>query len=155
MSNRTARLVATWFGCGYAPLAPGTVGSLGAIAIAWPALELTQLPPWSLLILVTAALAPAIQAAGLTATAVRMKDPGVIVIDEVLGQWLALSGAVRLNAKSVLAALLLFRLFDIWKPPPVRRLESMAGGTGIVADDLMAGCYAALVLLLAGCFNLY
>jgi phosphatidylglycerophosphatase A len=101
------------------------------------------------------ALFPAIRAAGAVAAAMNTKDPGVIVIDEVLGQWVALAGALRVNAKSVIAAFLLFRLFDIWKPPPVRRLEALAGGSGIVADDLMAGGYAALVLLLAGCFNLY
>jgi phosphatidylglycerophosphatase A len=54
-----------------------------------------------------------------------------------------------------LAAFALFRLFDIWKPTPVRQLEALPEGTGVMADDLMAGCYAALVLFLAGCFNLY
>jgi phosphatidylglycerophosphatase A len=78
-----------------------------------------------------------------------------VVIDEVVGQWLTLAGARPLNWKSFLAAFVLFRLFDIWKPAPVRQLESLQGGAGIVADDLMAGVYAALVLFLAGCFNLY
>ena len=78
-----------------------------------------------------------------------------MVVDEVVGQWLTLAGARTLNWKSYLAAFLLFRLFDIWKPPPVRQLESLPGGVGIVADDLMAGLYAALVLFVAGCFNLY
>jgi phosphatidylglycerophosphatase A len=73
----------------------------------------------------------------------------------VLGQWVALACACRYNWKSYLAAFLLFRLFDIWKPPPVRQLEALPGGIGIVADDLMAGAYAALVLFPAGCFNLY
>jgi phosphatidylglycerophosphatase A len=57
--------------------------------------------------------------------------------------------------KSYVTAFALFRLFDIWKPPPVRQLEALPEGTGIVADDVMAGCHAALVLFLAGCFNLY
>jgi len=78
-----------------------------------------------------------------------------VVIDEVLGQWLTLAGAAALNWKSWLAAFLLFRLFDIWKPFPVRQLEALPGGWGIVADDLMAGLYGALVLFAAGCFNLY
>ncbi len=77
-----------------------------------------------------------------------------MVVDEVVGQWLTLAGARTLNWKSYLAAFLLFRLFDIWKPPPVRQLEALPGGVGIVADDLMAGLYAALVLFAAGCFNL-
>ena len=81
--------------------------------------------------------------------------PRLVVVDEVLGQWLALAGARPLNLKSWLGAFVLFRLFDIWKPPPVRQLEVLPRGTGIVADDLMAGAYAALVLFVAGCFNLY
>ena len=103
--------------------------------------------------------APAIWAAGETARQAKMKDPRFVVVDEVVGQWLALAGARALNSKANwiawLAAFLLFRLFDIWKPVPVRQLESLPGGAGIVADDLMAGLYAALVLFLAGWFNLY
>ena len=78
-----------------------------------------------------------------------------MVVDEVLGQWITLVGALALNWKSWLAAFFLFRLFDIWKPPPVRQLEALPSGTGIVADDVMAGVYGALVLFLMGCFNLY
>ena len=84
-----------------------------------------------------------------------LKDPQIVVIDEVLGVWLALAGATVLNWKSFLGAFALFRLFDIWKPQPVRKLEQLGGGLGIVADDLMAGVYAALVLFTAGWFNLY
>ena len=101
------------------------------------------------------ATAPSIWAAGVTALAVNKKDPGLIVVDEVVGQWLALAGARSLNLKSWIGAFVLFRLFDIWKPAPVRNLEKFPGGRGIVADDLMAGVYAALVLFIAGCFNLY
>ena len=64
-------------------------------------------------------------------------------------------GARTLNWKSYLAAFALFRLFDIWKPPPVRQLEALPGGLGINVDDVMAGVYAALVLFAAGWFNLY
>ena len=78
-----------------------------------------------------------------------------MVVDEVIGQWTALAGAATLNWKSWLAAFLLFRLFDIWKPFPIRKLESLPGGTGIVMDDVMACIYAALVLFTAGWFNLY
>jgi len=83
------------------------------------------------------------------------KDPGLVVIDEVVGQWITLAGAATLNWKSWLAAFLLFRAFDIFKPPPVRQLEALPGGTGIVMDDCMAGVYGALVLFAAGWFNLY
>jgi phosphatidylglycerophosphatase A len=78
-----------------------------------------------------------------------------VVVDEVIGQWIALAGARALNWKSYLAAFALFRLFDIWKPAPVRQLERLPGGWGINADDVMAGLYAALVMWTAGCFNLY
>ena len=114
-ANKLSRVIATWVGCGYAPVAPGTE----------------------------------------TARAVRMKDPGFVVVDEVIGQWIAIAGAHSVNWKSYLGAFALFRLFDIWKPPPVRQLEALPEGLGIVADDAMAGVYAALVLFLAGWFNWY
>ena len=69
-----------------------------------------------------------------------------MVVDEVIGQWISLAGARTLNWKTYLAAFALFRLFDIWKPPPVRQLEALPGRLGINADDAMAGIYAALVL---------
>jgi len=72
-----------------------------------------------------------------------------------VGQWLTLAGATSLSWKANLAAFVLFRLFDVWKPFPVRQAERLPGGWGIVADDAMAGLYGALVLFGAGCFNLY
>jgi phosphatidylglycerophosphatase A len=147
--------LATWFGCGYSPVAPGTAGSVGALL---PAVLLAEYAGWRPLhfgALALAALAPAIWAADRTARHYGKKDPGLVVIDEVLGQWVAISGATALNWKSWLAAFLLFRIMDICKPAPVRRLEALPGGTGIVADDVMAGLYGALVLFAAGCFNFY
>jgi phosphatidylglycerophosphatase A len=155
MTNKLATLLATWFGCGYAPAAPGTAGSLAALAIAALLVHYAGWGPLHFAVLSAAALAPAIWAAGNTAARLNLKDPGVIVVDEVLGQWVALAGARPLNWKSMLAAFALFRLFDIWKPQPVRALEAVRGGAGIVLDDIGAGIYAALVLFLAGCFNLY
>lgn len=154
-SNRTATLLATWFGCGFSPVAPGTVGSLGALLPAYFVFTSQQLHPSLLLIPAVLLTAPAIRAASIVARERSLKDPQIIVVDEVLGQWIAMAGAPVLNWKSALAAFALFRLFDIWKPPPVRQLESLREGTGIVADDLMAGVYAALVLFSLGCFNLY
>ncbi|MBZ5596204.1 MAG: phosphatidylglycerophosphatase A [Acidobacteriia bacterium] len=155
MKTKAANLIATWFGCGYAPAGPGTAGSLAALAIAWLLVRYGGWQPLWFVALVLVATAPSIWAADVTARALNQKDPGVVVVDEVLGQWLALAGARTLNVKSWLGAFLLFRLFDIWKPVPVRNLEKLPGGAGIVADDLMAGLYAALVLSLTGCFNLY
>ena len=77
-----------------------------------------------------------------------------VVIDEVLGQWVALAGMPAFTPAACIGAFALFRLFDIWKPWPVRELESLPEGWGSNADDLMAGIYAALVLFVAGWFNL-
>jgi phosphatidylglycerophosphatase A len=149
-----ANLLSSWFGCGYAPFAPGTAGSAAA-AIIGAGLVYAGLAWWGFLILAAALWFPAVWSARVTAQAMGVKDPGCVVVDEVLGQWIALAGARAYNWKSFLAAFLLFRLFDIWKPAPVRQLEALPGGIGINADDAMAGIYAALVLFAAGCFNLY
>jgi phosphatidylglycerophosphatase A len=150
-----AALLATWFGCGLSPKAPGTVGALGALLPAVLFLRATNVPPLTLLLPVLLLTWPAIWASDRVADERGLKDPQIVVIDEVLGQWIALAGATTTNWKSIVAAFVLFRVFDITKPQPVRMLESLPGGTGIVADDLMAGIYAALVLFAAGCFNLY
>ena len=153
--NRAADAISTWFGCGYSPVAPGTAGAAAAIGIALLIEHFAAWKPGWFAVLAIGASVPGIWAAGVTARQRGVEDPGFVVVDEVAGQWLALAGAVTLNWKSYLAAFALFRLFDIWKPAPVRQLEALPGGWGIVADDLMAGLYAALVLFLAGCFNLY
>jgi phosphatidylglycerophosphatase A len=150
-----ARLLATWFYCGYAPKGPGTAGSLAAVVIAWFLHEYAGLGPLGFAILALALTGPAIWAAEVTARETGLKDPQIVVVDEVVGQWIAIAGASQLNWKSWCAAFALFRAFDIWKPPPVRQLERLHGGTGIVLDDAMAGIYAALVMSAAGWFNLY
>jgi phosphatidylglycerophosphatase A len=147
-------LIGTWFRCGYSPKAPGTVGSLAAMLIAWP-LWLYGFNNIRFAVLSVAALWPAIHAAGVVARETGRKDPQIVVVDEVLGQWLALGGAIRLNWRSFLLAFVLFRLFDILKPPPIRLMERIPGGAGIVLDDMGAGIYAALVLFTMGWFNLY
>jgi phosphatidylglycerophosphatase A len=151
----TSELIATCLGCGYSPVAPGTAGSLAALAVAVPLHRFAGISGWEFAALAALGFAPAVWAATETARAVKAKDPGIVVIDEVIGQWVALAGAQVFNWKSCLAAFVLFRLFDIWKPAPVRQLENLPEGLGIVADDAMAGIYAALVLLAAGWFNLY
>jgi phosphatidylglycerophosphatase A len=153
--NRLADLISTWFGCGYAPAAPGTAGSLGGLAVAVVLHEFAGFAWWHFLLLAAAGFTPAVWAATRTARALRVKDPGMVVVDEVIGQWITLAGALTLNWKSYAAAFLLFRLFDIWKPAPVRQLEKLPEGLGIVADDAMAGCYAAVLLWLGGYFHLY
>jgi phosphatidylglycerophosphatase A len=150
-----ARLLGTFFFLGNVPKAPGTAGSLGALAVAWVLHEYLNISGAYIGLLGLLLMAPAIWASARIASDTGNKDPQIVVIDEVVGQWITLAGAVTLNGKSWIAAFALFRLFDIWKPPPVRQLERIPGGTGIVLDDAMAGIYAALVLYFAGWFNLY
>lgn len=150
--RKPAFLFATWFGCGLSPKAPGTVGSLAAVILAWP-LSRAGFGPLGFLILSLVLLYPAIQAAGFVARETGGKDPQIVVIDEVLGQWLTLAGALRFDLWTLALGFGLFRLFDIWKPPPIRLIEQAPGGSGIVLDDMMAGAYAALVLFLVGWFN--
>ena len=150
-----ARLLGTFFYIGYIPGGPGTAGSLGALALAWVLHDYLNISGAYIGFLGLLLMAPAIWAAGRMAQDTGNKDPQIVVIDEVVGQWITLAGATTLNGKSWIAAFALFRLFDIWKPPPVRHLERIPGGTGIVLDDAMAGIYAALVLYFAGWFNLY
>jgi phosphatidylglycerophosphatase A len=136
---------ATFFGAGYFPKGPGTAGSVAAILLAWP-LMLAGFTNVSFALLAMMALYPAIRASGIVATESGRKDPQIVVIDEVLGQWLTLGGALRLNWRSLLLALALFRFFDILKPPPIRLIERIPGGAGIVLDDMMAGVFGAVVL---------
>ena len=148
MKNNLASLFATFFGCGRSPLAPGTVGSLAAILIAWP-LSRIGFGPWHFLILTLVLLYPAILSAGIVATSTGRKDPQIVVIDEVLGQWLTLAGAARLNLTTFVLAFALFRLFDIWKPPPIKMFEQrLKGGFGVMFDDLVAAAYAYLVMII-------
>jgi phosphatidylglycerophosphatase A len=153
-ANPFARLIATWFGCGLSPWAPGTAGSAAALAIAIALHHYLGFGRWHFLAMAALLALPAVWSAGVAARDAGVEDPGFVVVDEVLGQWITLAGAAAYNWKSYLAAFALFRLFDIWKPFPVRQLEALPGGLGINADDAMAGLYAALVLFLAGCFNL-
>jgi len=150
-----AKILATWFGCGYFPWGPGTAGSLAAIVIAAALQEWLHAGRFILLALVVILFWPAVWASNLTARALGNPDPKQVVIDEVLGQWFTLAGASALSWKSFAAALVLFRLFDIWKPWPVRNFEELPEGWGIVSDDLAAGLYGALILYIGGAFKLY
>jgi phosphatidylglycerophosphatase A len=155
MRSKAAFAAATWFGSGYAPVAPGTAGSLAALLIAiglrhWLGLSALWIGALGILL-----IGPGIWAAGVVAKEIGRTDPQIIVIDEVVGQWITIAGAGTLNWKSWLGAFALFRVLDMWKPWPARQLEALHGGTGIVADDVMAGIYGALVLFAAGYLNFY
>ena len=149
-----AYAVATWFGCGYAPVAPGSVGSLAAVAIAIAVHAYAGAGRGTFALLAALTLFPGIWAAGVVETHQQRRDPGIVVVDEVIGQWITMVGISTLNWKSCLAAFLAFRIFDVWKPPPVRKLERLAGGFGIVADDVMAGLYGALAIVLLDRFRI-
>jgi phosphatidylglycerophosphatase A len=147
--------IATWFGCGYFPWGPGTVGSLAGLLIyVWLHLSLGA-GRLTLLILIAVLTPIGIWASTRAAKIVQRKDPGLVVVDEVLGQWVTLLGATSFNVRSVIAAFVLFRLFDIWKPWPVRQFETLPEGVGIVADDLAAGIYGALILYIGGVLRLF
>lgn len=153
--RRLALLLATWFGCGYWPWGPGTAGSLAAVAIVALLHFYAGYGRLVLLVLIAVLLVPSIWASTQTARLLNRKDPGSVVIDEVLGQWLTLLGATALNWKTLVAGFILFRVFDIWKPWPVRNFEKLPEGTGIVVDDLAAGVYGALILYIGSRFGLY
>jgi phosphatidylglycerophosphatase A len=146
-----ARGIATWFGCGYWRWGPGTLGAAAAILIA----VLFSWPPPAIGLAAVCLLLPAVWASGVECVTCGRKDPGHVVVDEVVGQWITLAGAPVLDWKWCVAAFVLFRLFDIWKPPPVRQLEALPGGVGIMADDVMAGLYGASVLLVTRWLNLW
>jgi phosphatidylglycerophosphatase A len=147
-------LLATWFGCGYSPAAPGTAGSAAGILIAWLWISQAGLSPLWLIPLTVAMTPLAIWAADATARDVGREDPGLVVIDEVLGQWLTASAIGHATWQSYVLAFALFRIFDITKPWPIRKLERLHGGLGIVADDLLAGVYGAIVIFAARQFKL-
>ena len=134
-----AGAIATWFGCGHVPIAPGTVGSAAALGVAILMHLYCGSGRGTFLLFAAILLLPGIWAADVVAKREQSKDPRMVVVDEVIGQWITLAGAATLNWKSWLAAFLLFRILDVWKPPPVRQLEAMPGGIGIVADDVKAG----------------
>jgi phosphatidylglycerophosphatase A len=137
-----ARLVATWFGCGYSPLAPGTVGTLGTLPLCWALFQLGPVAYWSVTIALTAL---GVWASTRTAEDLGVEDPSMVVIDEVSGTLIAvglgLLGGLWVAALSVP----LFRLFDIWKPGPIDDAQSLPKGWGIMADDVLAGIAAGLL----------
>lgn len=137
--------IATFFGAGLGRPGPGTWGSVAAVLL-WAAFAALAHPgPEALGIALLAGVVLSaglgVPAAGIAARESGRHDPGFVVIDEVAGQWIALIGS-PFDWRHALLGLLLFRLFDITKPFPVRRLERLSGGWGIVFDDLAAGLYA-------------
>ena len=146
-----ARMTATFFGSGYLRPGPGSWGSAATVLLWWAIVHYFRLAPaqqpYVCAGLAAVAVVVGIPAATLVARAAAKKDPQFVVIDETAGQLITLMGA-PVAWKSLLAGFILFRAFDIVKPPPIRLLERLPEGTGIVVDDLGAGIYALIALQL-------
>ena len=140
-----AVLVATAGGAGRVPIAPGTAGS--AVGLALYLVSKNAPGIWQVS-LCLAIVVVGIWASGVAAREFGSKDPGAVVIDEVAGQLVTLL-LIPLNVTGAVAGFFIFRLFDIIKPWPANRLESLPGGLGVMADDLMAAIYGNLLLRIA------
>ena len=142
--NRALMILATLGPVGFLQPAPGSWGSAVAVVLA---AILAILSTWLLEIATLLVCLLGVLAAGRYQTVTSRHDAPEVVIDEVAGQWIALL-AVPLDWRWYLLAFLLFRLFDILKPGPVRMAENLPGGIGVMADDIVAGMLAAACLLL-------
>ena len=143
--------LSTFFGAGYLKPGPGTYASTFTVLL-WFAAASLFAPSRLTLSIATVIAALLITSAGIPASTITAresshKDPGFVVIDEVAGQLFALILATP-DWRHAALDLLLFRLFDIWKPWPIRRLETLPAGTGIMLDDVAAGLLALLTGLL-------
>ena len=142
--NRVALLLATAGYVGFFPIAPGTAGSAAGLVV-YAAIRASHNPALEIAALV-AILAVGIWSAGVVERTLG-KDPGPVVIDEVLGMLVTLA-FLNAGIAGVLVGFFVFRVFDVLKPFPAGRLEHLHGGSGIMLDDVMAGIYANLVLRL-------
>lgn len=145
----------TFFGAGLLQPGPGTYGSCAAVLVWYLAAHLFQ-PSFVALAAGTTIAAIIVTLAGIPAATVvaresGRKDPGMVVIDEAAGQLLALI-AIKPDWRHAVISLLLFRIFDILKPPPVRQLERLPEGTGIMMDDVAAGLLALVCAQIIGLF---
>ena len=143
-------MIATGLGVGHFPYGPGTMGALLAILIWYPITTMANHTTW---FLITLALILAFTLLGAWSSTVTERywgeDPSRVVIDEVVGQWITLLAVPAVFSWwHVLAAFVLFRFFDIVKPLGVRKMENFKNGWGIMADDILAGCYGAILIYL-------
>lgn len=119
------------------------------VPLGWNATALSSLRLSGLLLLVVALALAGVWAATRTERLLGRKDPGVVVIDEVAGQLMTfLFVPTGAGSWAIVVGFLAFRAFDIWKPYPIRRLEALESGLGIMADDLLAGAYACVIVSL-------
>ena len=144
-AGRISWALATWFGCGLAPVAPGTAGAIGAL----PLYVLTMYfgGRAGLVVVMAVVTGVGIWAASRVARELGKKDPQLVVVDEVAGMLVTMLPVQAVSTRAVVAGLVLFRFFDIVKPWPVRAFEKLPGGWGIVLDDVAAGLLGALVMI--------
>ncbi len=151
--DRAAYLIATGGGAGFAPIASGTIGSLEGVAVFLATLSLDLGGVGHIILLAALSLSSfsiGVWASSRVCALSGAKDPGQIVIDEVSGQLIALTPlAAGPSIEGVVIGFVLFRLFDVFKPYPIYKLERLRGGLGVMSDDLLAGIYTA-VLVWAG-----
>ncbi|GBD39314.1 Phosphatidylglycerophosphatase A [bacterium HR37] len=127
---------------GYSPVAPGTVGTIGAVFLLF-ALSMFSLEVYFFFLI--GFIIFSIWVSGRASCLLGAEDPRQVVIDEVCGYMVTMS-FLPLSLTNMVIGFFLFRFFDVVKPPPLRRLESLKGGVGIVADDICAGVYANFIL---------
>lgn len=137
-------ILATGFGVGFVPKAPGTFGSLWGLALAW---GIQHLPAWGQYAAPVVCFAIGIPICGIAARRMGLKDPGAIVFDEIAA-FSVVFLFVPINLVTAVVGFVLFRLFDISKPWPVKQAEKFPGGLGIMADDFAAAVYAGGLLWL-------
>lgn len=149
VKNRMIKILATGFGAGLSPIAPGTVGTLVGVLICLLFMPFPR-SLWFLFVLVFLALS--IYIAGEAEKIYLKKDDQRIVIDEIIGLQIAML-PVAINILNLCIAFILFRFFDILKPFPIGNLQGLPGGWGVVADDVAAGIYAAVFMVLLKLFG--
>ena len=134
--------------CGFlgcSPFAPGTVGTLGGVAIAWALAGTGQYLLWT--VLASAVIYLVGRSLGdWSESYAGKKDPGIFVLDEVIGYLVTLMWVTGPSLLALVVAFFVFRFFDIVKPPPGRKLEALGGGDGILLDDVAAGVYGLAVM---------
>ncbi|HEX4942962.1 MAG TPA: phosphatidylglycerophosphatase A [Usitatibacteraceae bacterium] len=141
-----AHFIALGFGAGLSPRAPGTVGTLVALALYW--ILAIALPPLAIAFLAVPLFFVGVWACGVAGRNLGVEDHGAFVWDEIVA-FLPLAALASASPWLQALAFALFRLFDIWKPFPIRQVESrVKGGLGVMLDDLLASCYAYLVLVI-------
>ena len=146
-TQRIAWAIATWFGCGRVPKAPGTMGTLGAIPLYLIVDRITHGGRVGVAVAAVLVTLIGVWAAGVVAHDIASKDPQIVVVDEVAGYLVTMIAAPHASWIAVVTGFVVFRAFDILKPWPIRRIEKLPGGWGIVMDDVAAGALGAAVLL--------